>query len=617
MQAAYVFWICGCAYLSCIGWLLSALHALNATGYAVALLPGVAAALLWLKKFRPPFLPQKALRRFRRPLPAIFLFSAALIFLGGVLYAPNNYDALTYRLPRMLNWLAAGTWHWISNVDARMNNAGPGWEWTAMPLLVLTRSDRTLFLLNALGFLWLPGLLFSVFRQLSVARHVAWTWMWILPLGYGYAVQAGSIGNDLFAAVLCLLSIHFGLRARRSGRVTDLWLAGLAAALMTGVKLSNLPLALPCLVALWPALPQLRKNWLGSFCVAVLVVVVSALPGMALNQLHSGVWTGVPRDQDEMMAKSPAAALLGNSLLLAEQSFMPPALPGSRAINDSIDRHLPDAWHQLLKEKYPRAFMARLNELPGEESAGLGLGVTLLLLGGVFAAVIEIGRRGCGKGVAELIPPVAFAAWIATAVYLVKMGSEAAPRLLLPYYSLALIPFLLLAGQARSRNHRHWQFFATLSALSVLPALLLSVSRPLWPGRSISARLAQAHPGNHMLQRMATTYDTYARRNDLLAPIRAHLPPDVEDIYLITGSNDTDYSLWYPVGQRRVHYLRRAPHAAGIEWLVVKENEWPELSDISLAEWAPANHFRLLLSTNIVAFVSRGGENWFLLHHEK
>ena len=54
------------------------------------------------------------------------------------------------------------------------------------------------------------------------------------------------------------------------------------------MKLSNLPLALPCLVAVWPALGRLRKYLIGSLVVAVLCVAVSALPLMALNQLHTG-----------------------------------------------------------------------------------------------------------------------------------------------------------------------------------------------------------------------------------------------------------------------------------------------------------------------------------------
>ena len=60
----------------------------------------------------------------------------------------------------------------------------------------------------------------------------------------------------------------------RWGKIQDVWLCGLAAALMTGVKLSNLPLLLPCLVAVWPALRQLRKNLAGSVAVAGVAVLV-------------------------------------------------------------------------------------------------------------------------------------------------------------------------------------------------------------------------------------------------------------------------------------------------------------------------------------------------------
>ena len=45
-------------------------------------------------------------RRFRRPLPLIYLVVLVLVFAGAISHAPTNYDGLTYRLPRMLNWLS-------------------------------------------------------------------------------------------------------------------------------------------------------------------------------------------------------------------------------------------------------------------------------------------------------------------------------------------------------------------------------------------------------------------------------------------------------------------------------------------------------------------------------
>ena len=342
MPAAALIWVWLCAWLNFTGWALSGLHELNAGGYAVALLLFAAGAGLWLKRTGVAIFPRgagrKLFRRGRRPLPAVYLSVAALVLLGGALYAPTNFDALTYRLPRLLNWLDAGHWGWIPTCNERMNYSGVAWEWIALPILTLTHSDRGMFLINALGFLLMPGLLFSISRQLGVARKVAWTWMWLLPLAYGYVTQAGSIGNDLTGAWLCLLSIYFGLRARRSGSVAEVWTALLAAALLTGVKLSNLPLALPCLVAVWPALGQLRKHLAGSLAAAGLAVVVSALPIMGLNWLNTGSWNGDPQNKYQMQMANPVAGLLGNGFLLAEQSLVPPVMPGSNRINHRL-RH--------------------------------------------------------------------------------------------------------------------------------------------------------------------------------------------------------------------------------------------------------------------------------------
>ena len=619
---AIALWIWICAYLNAAGWMLSALHELNARGYAVTLLLGLAALAVWQKQTAPEFFPgirrAKLGRRFRRPFPAIFLLVAGLAFLGGVRHAPDNYDALTYRLPRLLNWLAAGHWLWIPTVNERMNYSTTGWEWLATPFFALLRSDRGLFLINLTGFLLMPGLLFSVWRQLGVARRVAWTWMWILPLAYGYATQAGSAGNDLAGAIFCLASVHFGLRARRSGRVSDVWLAGLSAALMTSAKLSNLPLLLPCLVAVWPALPRLRQRPLTSAAIAAIAALISAAPTVALNEIHTGSWTGDPHNSDKLEIKSPTAALLGNGLLLLQQSFMPPALPGAHQVNAWLNAQLPGSWRQTLTEKFPRFNQTQLNELPQEEGAGLGLGVTLLLLSGAVAAAGSAGRN---SSKAKIVMPgllVGFAAWAAALFYMMTMGSETAARLMLPYYPLAAVPILLLPAQNHWLRFRAWRIFAALAALSVLPAIILSPARPLLPVVALSESWAQHHPGSAAARRLATVYATYARRNDSLAPLRDALRGDPQKIGFAAGDNDTDYSLWRPFGWRQVIELQTDDRKSvevpdDIEWIVVKRAAWPEFSSAPLEEWAARHHAKIMLSVPIVTLVSWGEQDWCLL----
>jgi len=49
----------------------------------------------WMRRYR---------RRFSRLLPMVYGLTVIVVILGGALYPPRNYDALTYRIPRVLHW---------------------------------------------------------------------------------------------------------------------------------------------------------------------------------------------------------------------------------------------------------------------------------------------------------------------------------------------------------------------------------------------------------------------------------------------------------------------------------------------------------------------------------
>src|SRR5215469_8405106 len=215
---------------SVAGWTLSAFGALNRTGYAIF---AAAVLVLWflicirLKGKRSMFgvrcsafdvllrrEPKKLRRRLHRFLPASFAVLAALVFLSGILYAPNDHTALSYRLPRVLQWLAHGRWFWIHTPNYRMNDRACGIEWLSAPLLLFMRSDRALFLLNFIPFILMPGLIYSVWTRLGVRPRVAWSWMWLLPTGYCFLLQAGGAANDAFPTVYALAAVDFALRAR-------------------------------------------------------------------------------------------------------------------------------------------------------------------------------------------------------------------------------------------------------------------------------------------------------------------------------------------------------------------------------------------------------------------
>lgn len=153
--APAVFWILLCAFFNCVGWILSAFHQLNRLSYIAAIGVGAILSYLWwrnrgggLSEFRSG----KLKWRFRRIFPLAFLILASLAFLGGAIHAPSNYDALAYRVPRVLNWLAEGQWHWIHTEFQRLNARAVGFEWVSAPLIALSKSDRLLFLINSACF---------------------------------------------------------------------------------------------------------------------------------------------------------------------------------------------------------------------------------------------------------------------------------------------------------------------------------------------------------------------------------------------------------------------------------------------------------------------------------
>ena len=149
----------------------------------------------------------RLVRRFRRPAPLLFLLLAGMTLLAGVLYRDDNGDSDSYRIPRVLHWLAQGQWHWIRTMDPLINITNCNFEWLSAPLILFTHTDRTLFLINWISLLLLPGLTFSFLKSLGVRPRVAWWWMWLLASGWCFAFQASSTVNDSFAGVYALAGV--------------------------------------------------------------------------------------------------------------------------------------------------------------------------------------------------------------------------------------------------------------------------------------------------------------------------------------------------------------------------------------------------------------------------
>jgi hypothetical protein len=606
-------WVVQCTVLVAAGWLFSVIGQLHGNAYkmitGLTLFVPVVLFVITIVRLR--------LRRFRRPLPLSFALLSVVASLGGIFHAPNNYDALSYRMPRLLAWLAAGHWTWISATNQRLNYSATNFEWLSAPLVLLTGNDRLLFLHNVIAYLFLPGLIFSVYRLLGVGNRVAWMCMWVLPAAFCFALQAASIGNDLIGAILVLASLHFSLTAATARNVANVWLALLSIALATGVKGSNLPLLLPALAGLWPVCRLLVRRPCSSAAVVTIALLVSYLPTAILNHRFTGDWRGDPRNTEALQVGSPLAGILGNVLQLGAQNLQPPLLPAAASFDRRLTLLIPSRVQVFLKREFPR-FELQLGELPQEEETGLGLPLVVFcvvcLMHKAFVGRGSEPKIAVRKGVGRLIP---WAAGAAVLTYMAMIGSEATARLLTPYYLLLLPPLLVAPASARWRRNCWLQGIVYFAMGSASLVLLLIPSRPLWPAQTILTDLRSRWPQNRQFARAEEVYSVYRARHDVLGPLRDSLPADATSIAVIAENDDLSFALWRPFGVRTVVYLVGArpwkEETQGLTWIIGKTSLLSARYGSSLEQLLVASGGETIAKKEIISRVRTGPEEWFVM----
>jgi hypothetical protein len=609
-------WILVSTWAALVGWSLSLSGHFNQPSYAwnliflaflLALLGGKTKSL----RSKSSFHPLRYLKRLRENpsnpsswLPLLFGFVAFLTLAGGILYPPSNYDALSYRLPRILHWLDAGLWHWIDTPNTRQNYSAPGFEWLMAPILVFFKTDRLFFLINWISFLLLPSLAFRTFRLAGIPGNSCWWWMWLLPLGYGYVLQAGGIGNDAFATIYALSSVCFVLSANQKDRFFDFVWGFLSVALLTGTKASNLPLALPWLVLMISRYPIWLPHFAKLLPWSAVALMISFAPTAALNQKFTGSWNGDPSNQGKMNLSNPVAGLLGNSLMLGYYNIQPPLLFSPSKTNNLTTSLVPAGLRSWLLERFPR-FEFKMGEIPMEESAGLGLPILACL-----AFWIAKGRHRPVP-----VPILRTQSWfflgtagfISLLFFMAKMGSESTARLLLPYY-----PFILLLPlgfwSLPSTATRKLAPFFTLLCSTVLVGLILSPARPLFPVQKLLTMMGNSPQFN----RVREVYQTYSQRDNCWDPILTTLPPNIETLGFFSHGDDLEAPLWKPFGLRRI---------LSADEKDITMNDLPRsevwLARRSIAELLKSNpewqiHWKEVSAQSVVQKASVGPEDWAL-----
>ena len=561
---AWLAWSAGCALatgaLSLPGWL-------NGWGWgfclALSLVGGTAVG--WIRWQRPTI----RWHRLRRGLPAAFVLTLALAALGACVFPPTNIDTLWYRLPRVIQWLQAGRWHWLDTERWRLNSIAFGLELHWLPWAAWGLPDRVLALPNLVSFALLPGLLFRVFRQAGATGRVARMAMWVVASGWCYVAQAGSTASDAFAAVYFLAAVDAALAFTRSHRPGTLAWSVLAAALLTNTKQTNLPLLLPWVVALAPAHAAIRTCLHQSpFRTGLLLIaafLASTGPLIVANIVHTGGWTGTPAWANERWRPAhPLFALAIQLPFLLLQNLQPPITPGTEAWNAWMT-----TWTSGPIAPWFQGFdlPGRLFAQIGEHCVGFGLAPTLW----VFALWVAARRCRASTGAnpnRRLGFRLGLATGLAAAVLLTRIGFLELARYFAAYYPLLVLPALLHRGADSLARRRPWH----LASLGVVIAGVAFVATVRHRPIACPPSLLQAGPLGRIgaIHRLGEALEFQTGFGRQLGSFEKLLPPGEPLGWAHDSPGEAEFA--WPPDRRRIQLLPpQSPEAlrqAGLRWVV-------------------------------------------------
>jgi hypothetical protein len=352
----------------------------------------------------------------------------------------------------------------------------------------------------------------------------------------------------------------------------------------------------------------------------LLAAVVSFLPTAALNQVHCGDWSGLKLEREGMNMKNPFVGIWGNTFLFLLDNLAPPFFPQAKWWNQSALSILPHSLVAPLVANFEQGFHW-LGELPTEDWAGLGFGLSLLVVVSFLAGFCVRGPTAHWR-LHDTIPTglrwcVLLGPWGGLLAYCVKSGMVTGARLISPYYPLLLPLLLLAAGQATIVRRKWWRVLAGFTLLLAFSVLVVTPARPLWPAQTILSKALARKPGNRLLERAFNVYSVYGNRADPLANVRALLPPGLKVVGFMGTEDDIDISLWRPFGKTRVKHILlddtvEQIRRSDVDYAVIGGFNLT-FNGTTLEAWAQRTGAQVLAKTTATLKVSEGPQEWYVV----
>jgi hypothetical protein len=356
------------------------------------------------------------------------------------------------------------------------------------------------------------------------------------------------------------------------------------------------------MLAAWPKRCIAFANSKTFLVMAALSLLVSGVPIIIFNFLHTGTWDGISALQAEypnwhIQLDSPFWGIVGNAFYIPVLQLLPPFFPWS------------GAWNHVTGVFLTTPFGAHLKSFeqfgavdPGitESSAGIGLAIITMTVISICAAR-KFQTRSRIK-YSRLQVALRLCPWLLLIIFMAKVGVVQNSRFLAGYYIFFFPSLLANAGHEKLVRKGWWQKM-TLPCMAFSALLLVvNTTRPLFPAVTVTQQLAAGHPHSKIISLLHDAYMVSRAFKNAEREIMGEMPPDEPVVgYAAVGNARFEPALWQPFGVRRVERVIKTDPPGqlakqGIHYVIIEN--YPSLH-CNIDEWMARYHASLVAELTV------------------
>jgi len=160
----------------------------------------------------------------------IFFILLVTLFIALV-SPPNNFDSMTYHMPRVSHWIQNRSIDFFTTSNSRQNLSMPMAEYVILHFQVLSKSDRFANIVQWISFVMIINLVSLIAKEMRLdnrSQLFSGLLAAVLPMGI---LQSSTTQNDLVVAVFCLGFLYFLILLERKLTTENFLLAGFSMGL--------------------------------------------------------------------------------------------------------------------------------------------------------------------------------------------------------------------------------------------------------------------------------------------------------------------------------------------------------------------------------------------------